>query len=92
MDMEHDLHRLGLLLVKDILEDLHDELLSGVIVVMQENFIERRPFDLFFGLGDDFVLEFVFPAAHDRPCLPRIEIESNMPARRAAMLDPAQLA
>ncbi len=52
VDMEHDLQRFSLLFVKDILQDLHDELLSSVIVVMQQYFIKRRPFDLFLGLGD----------------------------------------
>ncbi len=37
--MEHDLNRFGLFFMKDILQNLHNELFSSVIVVMQENFI-----------------------------------------------------
>ena len=92
VNMEHDLQRFGLLFVKDILQDLHDKLLSGVIVVMQKNFIEGRAFELFFGLGDQPMFGFAFPAAHDRYYLPGNEFESNMPARQVAILDPAVFA
>jgi len=37
--VEHDLNRFGLLFMKNILQNLHNELFSSVIVVMQENFI-----------------------------------------------------
>jgi len=37
--VEHDLNRFGLLFMKDILQNLHNEFFSSVIVVVQENFI-----------------------------------------------------
>ena len=40
--VEHDLDSLGMLFMKDILQNLHNELLSSVIVVVQQNFIEGR--------------------------------------------------
>jgi hypothetical protein len=63
MDVEHDLNGLGGFLVKNVLENLHDKFFGGVIVVMQQDFVERWSFELLLGLGDNLMLEF-FPSAH----------------------------
>ena len=50
--VEHNLDRFRLLFMKDVLQNLHNELFSSVIVVMQENLIKGRALDLFLGLGN----------------------------------------
>jgi hypothetical protein len=64
--MQHNLDRFGLFLVKNVLQNLHDKFFRRVIVIVQQNFIKRRAFDLLFGLGDQPVFVFGFPAAHSR--------------------------
>jgi hypothetical protein len=40
--VEHDLDSLGMFFVKDILKNLHNELLGCIIVIVQQNFVEGR--------------------------------------------------
>jgi hypothetical protein len=68
--MKHDLDRFGLFFVKNVLQNLHDKFFRRVIVVMQLDLIKRRAFDLLFGLGDQPVFMFGFPAAHGRLASP----------------------
>jgi len=67
MDMEHDLDSLCVFSMKNVLQDLHYEFLSCVIVIVQQNFIERRFFDLFFGLGDHPMVKFCLLLTHELP-------------------------
>jgi hypothetical protein len=64
VDMQHNLNGLGVLFVKHILQDLHNELLGSIIVIVQENFVEGRFFLLFLGLCNQLAIEFGFPPAH----------------------------
>ena len=41
VNMEHYLDCLGVLLVKNILEHLNDEFLGSIIVIVQQNFVQR---------------------------------------------------
>jgi signal-transduction protein with cAMP-binding, CBS, and nucleotidyltransferase domain len=50
--------------VKDILENLHDEFLGGVIIIVEQNLVERRSLEFFFGLGDYLGVKFSFPPTH----------------------------
>lgn len=40
MDMQHDLHRLFVILAEDLLQDVHDEIHRRVIVVEEKNLVE----------------------------------------------------
>src|SRR5574341_741746 len=91
MDMEHDLNGFGLFFVEYILQNPHDELFGGVIVVMEQDFIQGRTLNLFFGLSDQPMFGLGFPAAHDRPFLLSNPYKSNMPPRRVAILSLAAL-
>jgi hypothetical protein len=85
MNVEHDLHRFGLFFVKNVLKNLHDKFLGRVIVIVQQNFVERRTFNLFLGLGDQSVIKISFSPAHGR--LARLNlVKSNTLGHGAAIL------
>jgi hypothetical protein len=65
MDMEHNLDGLSMFFVKDVLENLDDEFLGGVIVIVQQYPIKKGLFELFLCLGDHFMVEFCFPSTHN---------------------------
>ena len=46
VDVQHDHPRRVGVVVEELLQDVDHELLRGVVVVVQEDFIERRPGDL----------------------------------------------
>src|SRR4029078_5001606 len=55
--------------MKNVLQNLHNELFGRVIVIVEQDFIEGRPLDLFFGLGDQAVFKFRISAAHSGPII-----------------------
>ena len=64
MDVKHDLNRLGLLFVEDVLQDLNNEFLGSIIVIVEQNFVKRRLLELLLGLGNEAMLQVGFPSAH----------------------------
>src|SRR5262245_58006037 len=59
--VEHDSRRILPILRKEPFEDVNYELHGGVVVVEQQNLVERRPLRLGARLGDDIALWYIAP-------------------------------
>src|SRR5690242_10315046 len=66
MHIQHDSHGFAFAVIKDALQDEDDEFHRGVIVVMQQYSIERRPLQLCLALGlfDDRITMFEINLRH----------------------------